>query len=105
MINRTHEREREELLFHKHFTTRMLDELIFMFFSDHLKIHLKTHDNRKPFQCTLCNRGYGTAAALTSHMQNHKRSNENSAQSTPPGTIKCHKCSEVFREPEELQVG
>lgn len=41
--------------------------------SDHLKIHMKTHDNRKPFQCTVCNRGYNTAAALTSHMQNHKK--------------------------------
>lgn len=41
--------------------------------SDHLKIHMKTHDNQKPFQCTVCNRGYNTAAALTSHMQNHKK--------------------------------
>lgn len=44
-----------------------------MFCSDHLKIHMKTHDNQKPFQCTVCNRGYNTAAALTSHMQNHKK--------------------------------
>uniref|UniRef100_A0A1A9W9U1 C2H2-type domain-containing protein n=1 Tax=Glossina brevipalpis TaxID=37001 RepID=A0A1A9W9U1_9MUSC len=43
------------------------------FASDHLKIHMKTHDNQKPFQCTICNRGYNTAAALTSHMQNHKK--------------------------------
>lgn len=42
-------------------------------FSDHLKIHMKTHDNQKPFQCTVCNRGYNTAAALTSHMQSHKK--------------------------------
>lgn len=34
---------------------------------------MKTHDNQKPFQCTICNRGYNTAAALTSHMQNHKK--------------------------------
>lgn len=34
---------------------------------------MKTHDNQKPFQCTVCNRGYNTAAALTSHMQNHKK--------------------------------
>lgn len=45
----------------------------FYTFSDHLKIHMKTHDNQKPFQCTVCNRGYNTAAALTSHMQNHKK--------------------------------
>lgn len=44
-----------------------------VFHSDHLKIHMKTHDNQKPFQCTVCNRGYNTAAALTSHMQNHKK--------------------------------
>lgn len=48
--------------------------LIFIIYcSDHLKIHMKTHDNQKPFQCTICNRGYNTAAALTSHMQNHKK--------------------------------
>ena len=40
--------------------------------SDHLKIHLKTHDNQKPYRCTACPRGYSTAAALTAHMQNHK---------------------------------
>lgn len=45
----------------------------FLIRSDHLKIHMKTHDNQKPFQCTICNRGYNTAAALTSHMQNHKK--------------------------------
>ena len=41
--------------------------------SDHLKIHLKTHDNGKPYQCSICNRGYTTAAALTYHMQSHKK--------------------------------
>lgn len=41
--------------------------------SDHLKIHVKTHDTRKPFQCSVCQRGYSTAAALTSHMLNHRR--------------------------------
>lgn len=40
--------------------------------SDHLKIHKKTHDTQKPYQCSVCNRGYNTAAALTAHMQNHK---------------------------------
>ena len=42
-------------------------------YSDHLKIHMKTHDNQKPYQCTACSRGYNTAAALTSHMQSHKK--------------------------------
>lgn len=66
---------------------------------------MKTHDNQKPFQCTICNRGYNTAAALTSHMQNHKRSSENSASVAPPGTtFKCLQCAEIFRKPEELQV-
>lgn len=64
---------------------------------------MKTHDNQKPFQCTVCNRGYNTAAALTSHMQNHKKSCD--APSPSPGTtFKCLQCSEVFRKPEELQV-
>ncbi|KOX74332.1 hypothetical protein WN51_00235 [Melipona quadrifasciata] len=42
-------------------------------FNDHLKIHMKTHDTQKPYQCTTCSRGYNTAAALTSHMQSHKK--------------------------------
>lgn len=33
---------------------------------------MKTHDTQKPYQCSVCNRGYNTAAALTAHMQNHK---------------------------------
>lgn len=90
--------------------------------SDHLKIHMKTHDNQKPFQCTVCNRGYNTAAALTSHMQNHKKdqqqqqnghnnssSSRASSSNTPsPGaacpSFRCLQCGETFRKPEELQV-
>lgn len=34
---------------------------------------MKTHDNQKPYHCSECSRGYNTAAALTSHMQSHKR--------------------------------
>lgn len=71
--------------------------------SDHLKIHMKTHDNRKPFQCTECNRGYNTAAALTSHMQNHKKSSDTPSP-TPGTTFKCLQCADVFRKPEDLQV-
>lgn len=37
---------------------------------------MKTHDLGKPFQCSTCNRGYVTAAALTAHMQNHKAQNQ-----------------------------
>ncbi|EZA61472.1 hypothetical protein X777_07805 [Ooceraea biroi] len=48
---------------------------------DHLKIHMKTHDTQKPYQCTACSRGYNTAAALTSHMQSHKK-HQSSSQST-----------------------
>jgi ribosomal protein S15P/S13E len=94
----------------------------FVYCSDHLKIHMKTHDNQKPFQCTVCNRGYNTAAALTSHMQNHKKdqqqqqnghNNSNSSRAssnnTPsPGvacpSFRCLQCGETFRKPEELQV-
>jgi len=92
--------------------------------SDHLKIHMKTHDNQKPFQCTVCNRGYNTAAALTSHMQNHKKdqqqqqqqnghNNSNSSRASSNNTpspvaacpsFRCLQCGETFRKPEELQV-
>ncbi|KAJ9590409.1 hypothetical protein L9F63_016570, partial [Diploptera punctata] len=82
---------------------------------------MKTHDNQKPFQCTVCNRGYNTAAALTSHMQNHKKdqqqqqnghnnsnSSRTSSNNTPsPGSacpsFRCLQCGETFRKPEELQ--
>lgn len=88
--------------------------------SDHLKIHMKTHDNQKPYQCTVCNRGYNTAAALTSHMQNHKKAGDSasnggasngrsssraSSDNTPsPGTFRCLQCGDCFRKPEDLQT-
>lgn len=84
-----------------------LPDLFMRIHSDHLKIHMKTHDNQKPFQCTVCNRGYSTAAALTSHMQNHhKRAAEraNSPQISGP-SYKCLQCTQIFRKPDELQVG
>jgi len=98
---------------------------LFLYCSDHLKIHMKTHDNQKPFQCTVCNRGYNTAAALTSHMQNHKKdqqqqqqqqnghNNSNSSRASSNNTpspvaacpsFRCLQCGETFRKPEELQV-
>lgn len=43
---------------------------------------MKTHDTQKPYQCTACSRGYNTAAALTSHMQSHKKHHQSSSQST-----------------------
>lgn len=43
---------------------------------------MKTHDTQKPYQCTACSRGYNTAAALTSHMQSHKKHHQSSPQST-----------------------
>ncbi|KAE8737294.1 Zinc finger protein-like [Frankliniella occidentalis] len=80
---------------------------------------MKTHDNQKPFQCTVCNRGYNTAAALTSHMQNHKKAGDSasnggasngrsssraSSENTPsPGTFRCLQCGDCFRKAEDLQ--
>lgn len=52
---------------------------------------MKTHDNRKPFQCTVCNRGYNTAAALTSHMQNHKKQQQQlSPNNQQPSGLNSH---------------
>lgn len=73
---------------------------------------MKTHDNQKPFQCTVCNRGYNTAAALTSHMQNHKRGENGGSLgigSQTPGTrsipgYRCLQCGDRFRRPDLLQV-
>lgn len=59
----------------------LVTRYIFCYSSDHLKIHMKTHDTQKPYQCTACSRGYNTAAALTSHMQSHKKHQSSSSQS------------------------
>lgn len=69
---------------------------------------MKTHDTQKPFQCTVCNRGYNTAAALTSHMQNHKKqisstSEANGANGSNGISFRCLQCTESFQLPEELQ--
>ncbi|KPJ07603.1 Zinc finger protein 423-like [Papilio machaon] len=73
---------------------------------------MKTHDNQKPFQCTVCNRGYNTAAALTSHMQGHKRDRATRDPRDPRETrdhdrrrtTRCLHCGDAFRRPEMLQV-
>lgn len=80
------------------------------FFSDHLKIHMKTHDSRKPYKCGTCNRGYNTAAALSSHQQSHLKQESRSGSrtsggSTPsPGLFRCSHCTESFGKPDLLQV-
>lgn len=74
---------------------------------------MKTHDNKKPHQCELCNRGYNTASALASHQQHHalkeKRCGSSvsftSAISTPsPENLRCPQCPEIFNKNEQLQV-
>ncbi|KAI5693179.1 hypothetical protein M8J75_010287 [Diaphorina citri] len=71
---------------------------------DHLNIHKKTHDLRKPHQCSLCNRGYNTVAALTSHLQKHNK-NPPDPPTTPPlgASFKCLDCETKFGTPEDLQ--
>lgn len=64
---------------------------------------MKTHDNQKPFQCTVCNRGYNTAAALTSHMQGHKRDREG-REPDKRRALRCLRCGDAFRRPDLLQV-
>lgn len=82
-------------------------------FSDHLKIHMKTHDNKKPHQCELCNRGYNTASALASHQQHHlnkeKRSGSSvsctSVTSSPsPENMRNTQCPEAIYSKDFFQV-
>ncbi|KAF5294218.1 hypothetical protein FQA39_LY13466 [Lamprigera yunnana] len=63
---------------------------------------MKTHDNGKPFRCFICNRGFNTPAALTSHQQSHPKQNSEEQQS--PGSFKCLYCPDVFTIYESLQV-
>lgn len=63
---------------------------------------MKTHDNSKPFRCLICNRGYNTAAALTSHQQSHSK--QVADRSISPESFKCLQCSELFSEYDQLQV-
>lgn len=60
-----------------------------------MKSHLKTHENGKPFQCTICNRGYQTPAALTSHIMTHKKESNSD--------LGCQQCKEVFTTATDLQ--
>ena len=78
--------------------------------SDHLKIHMRTHDSQKPYQCSVCNRGYRTAAALTSHLQKH-RDREAAAPAAAASTgegqtqpYRCLKCAATYSTGDALQV-
>lgn len=51
---------------------------------------MKTHDSKKQFKCTKCNKGYNTVSAFSFHEKTHK--NEN-----PGGLEDCE-------EHESLQV-
>ena len=79
--------------------------------SDHLKIHMRTHDSQKPYQCSVCNRGYRTAAALTSHLQKHKDREAAAAAAATAGggdrqpqPYRCLKCAATYPTGDALQV-
>lgn len=66
--------------------------------SDHLKSHLRTHENGKPFPCIICNRGYTTSAALTSHMLSHKKASDIQVTEN-----QCIQCKDTFSNSKDLQ--
>ena len=56
--------------------------LINFFYRDHLQIHNMSHDTSMPFKCSICQRGYSTTVALTTHMLYH-RPRQNTPQLEP----------------------
>ena len=71
---------------------------------------MRTHDSQKPYQCSVCNRGYRTAAALTSHLQKHKDREAAAAAAAasggdpPPQPYRCLKCAATYPTGDALQV-
>ena len=78
--------------------------------SDHLKIHLKTHESSRPYQCTLCNQGYLSPASLTTHLLAvHKQdygvvNGFEEPASAGHQDLSCLQCAQKFTTLAELQT-
>ena len=59
---------------------------------------LHTTDTGKPHKCTVCNRRYTTAEALSFHMYAHKKPNSSGQMK-----YKADQCDKAFSQPKNLQ--
>lgn len=57
-------------------------------------VHLRTHDNNRPFQCGECNRRFVSRAKLFLHSYGHARERR--------AALRCDVCGETFRRPRQL---
>ena len=55
--------------------------------SSTLKVHLKSHSNKRDYRCSVCQASFNTNGSLTRHMVTH----------TVPRHSKCPMCPESFR--------
>lgn len=57
-------------------------------------VHKHTHENRRPFRCNECGRGFTSKAKLFLHSYGHSRARKS--------VVECRKCNAQFAKPREL---
>ncbi|XP_060537235.1 zinc finger protein 423 homolog isoform X2 [Cylas formicarius] len=71
--------------------------------SDHLKIHMKTHEIKKQNKIQICNKGYGGFGEQTHMKEKDGKSEESLANSSPESSLICFHCNEIFGSADSLQ--
>lgn len=74
--------------------------------SDHLKIHLKSHDVRESRRCPICDRGFGGASALAAHLRKHGETSTSASKGPSPSSsgsaMVCVYCGVEFSDADTL---
>ncbi|XP_016015599.2 zinc finger protein 438 isoform X4 [Rousettus aegyptiacus] len=59
-------------------------------FKQHLRDHMNTHTNRRPYSCRICRKAYVRSGSLSTHMKLHHGENR------PKKLVCCEFCAKVF---------